>query len=156
MGMRSEFQSGDDKRITPPDLYFNRRAFLKGGLVAATAVATGSLYRRLNRLPPPTVQTPELAGLEKPTTSTTGTDNIPPSIARAYRVDEPQTSFQSITHYNNFYEFSTDKDGVADAVGAFSTQGWKVVVDGMVQRPTTLVDGDPLGGLFTFQIARSR
>src|SRR6202035_3457710 len=51
--------------------------------------------------------------------------------------DEAQTPYQSITHYNNFYEFSTDKDGVAGAVGSFPPGEWKVMVDGLVSRPTT-------------------
>jgi sulfoxide reductase catalytic subunit YedY len=50
-------------------------------------------------------------------------------------VNEAETPFQSITHYNNFYEFSTDKDGVAATVGDFSTAGWKVTVDGLVAKP---------------------
>ena len=61
----------------------------------------------------------------------------PPGIARAFHTDETLTPFQSVTHYNNFYEFSTDKDGVADAIGDFSTAGWKIAVDGLVEKPTT-------------------
>jgi sulfoxide reductase catalytic subunit YedY len=123
-----------DNQITLPAVYFNRRAFLKAGAVATAVVATGTLYRRLNRLPPPTVEQPALAGLEHPTSTETG---YPPDIVKAFQADDIKTPFQSVTHYNNFYEFSTDKDGVAGAVGAFSTQGWKVVVDGLVSKPTT-------------------
>jgi sulfoxide reductase catalytic subunit YedY len=47
------------------------------------------------------------------------------------------TSFRDITNYNNFYEFSTDKAGVAPAAADFKTDGWKVVVDGLVAKPTT-------------------
>ena len=119
--------------ITPPEVYFNRRTFLKTGLLAATAAATIGLYRRFNGLPPPTVETPTLAGLDTPTT---GPSELPPSIVSAFHVDEAQTPFQSVTHYNNFYEFSTDKDGVAATVGSFSTAGWKIVVDGLVGKPT--------------------
>jgi methionine sulfoxide reductase catalytic subunit len=41
----------------------------------------------------------------------------------------------SVLNYNNFYEFSTDKDGVAKAAAGFSTQGWKLAVDGLVHKP---------------------
>jgi sulfoxide reductase catalytic subunit YedY len=125
-----------DDPVTPPAVYLNRRAFLKTGAVALSAVATAAVYRRLNGLPPPTVETAKLAGLEPPATAT-ATEHLDPAIARAFHTDEAMTPFQSVTHYNNFYEFSTDKDGVAGAVGDFSSAGWKVVVDGLCAKPTT-------------------
>ncbi len=127
-------KSPGDSEITPPEVYFNRRAFLKAGVVAASVAATAVVYRRLNHIPPPTVESPVLAGLEHPTTTEGG---YPPAIVQAFKTDESQTPFQSITHYNNFYEFSTDKDGVAASVAGFSTAGWKVTVDGLVSKPTT-------------------
>jgi DMSO/TMAO reductase YedYZ molybdopterin-dependent catalytic subunit len=42
---------------------------------------------------------------------------------------------QDITHYNNFYEFSTAKEGVAPAVAGFETKGWQVSVEGLVRKP---------------------
>ena len=95
---------------------------------------TAAIYRGLNRLPPPTAQQAVLAGLDQSTTANTA---YPPAVVKAFRTDEAQTPFQSVTHYNNFYEFTTDKDGVAAAVGGFSTNGWKVMVDGLVSKPTT-------------------
>jgi sulfoxide reductase catalytic subunit YedY len=50
-------------------------------------------------------------------------------------VDEPQTPIEDISHYNNFYEFSTDREGVAPAAGAFDTKGWQVSVEGLVGKP---------------------
>jgi sulfoxide reductase catalytic subunit YedY len=61
------------------------------------------------------------------------TDTAP--AASGFRVDEPQTSLQDVTHYNNFYEFTTDKDQVADLSAAFNTSGWKVEVGGLVHKP---------------------
>jgi sulfoxide reductase catalytic subunit YedY len=120
--------------ITPPQVYFNRRSFIKAAAIAASAVATATVYRGLNRLPPPTAEQAELAGLQK-ASSVAGA--YQPQIAKAFNTDEAQTPFQSITHYNNFYEFSTDKDAVAGAIGDFSSQGWKVVVDGLVSKSAT-------------------
>ncbi len=132
--MSTELKSPKDSEITPPSVYFNRRNFLKAGAVALSAVATGAVYRQLNGLPPPTVEAPKLAGLQN---AASVASDLPASITKAFGTDEAMTPFQSVTHYNNYYEFSTDKDGVASAVGAFSTAGWKIAVDGLVSKPTT-------------------
>ena len=110
--------------ITPEHLYLSRRTFLKAGILAATAAATGWVYRELNAPSANTVNTAPI-------------DVIAPTApaSAAFRVDEPKTSLQSITHYNNFYEFSTDKDAVADAAANFKTDGWKVEVGGLVHKP---------------------
>ena len=121
-----------DDAVTPPEVYFSRRAFLKAGVIAASLAATGLVYRRLNGLPAATVEKPKLAGLAP---ANLVNSSYPPGLAQAFHTNETQTSFQSITHYNNFYEFSTDKEGVADNVGAFSTAGWKITVDGLVAKP---------------------
>lgn len=46
-------------------------------------------------------------------------------------------TFDEITHYNNYYEFSTDKEAVADAAARFTTSPWSVDVGGMVKKPRT-------------------
>lgn len=33
-------------------------------------------------------------------------------------------------NYNNFYEFTTDRDGVAAAAAGFKTDGWRVTKKG--------------------------
>ena len=106
--------------ITPPEVYFNRRSFLRGGLVAGSAAATALLYRRLNGVDLVETQTAELAGLQRPA---------------AYRATEELTPKASITNYNNFYEFTTNKDGVAAAAAGFQTAGWKVAVEGLAHKP---------------------
>jgi len=101
-------------------VYFSRRAFLKTGAVAASLAVTSLAYRRLTRVAPAAPPPPPLAGLK------------PASAAGPH---DPVTPFQTITHYNNFYEFSTDKDGVADQIEDFSTAGWKITVDGLAAKP---------------------
>ena len=112
--------------MTPAAVYFNRRTFIRAGILAASAVATGVVYRQLNPVGQGRVDTPVIPGLVKPTTA---------EAADGFRVDEPETSFQDITHYNNFYEFSTDKEGVAPAAAGFDTKGWQVSVEGLVNKP---------------------
>ena len=116
------------REITPPHVYFNRRAFIRGGIVVASAAATGAVYRGLNGASTKVVETAKLAGLDL--------DAAAPA-ASGFRVDEPVTKLADITHYNNFYEFSTDKDGVADKAAAFKTNGWQIRVDGLVGKPKT-------------------
>jgi len=120
------------REITPPDTYLNRRAFMKAGIVVATAAATGYIYRQVNHLPAATIETPPIADLPPAT--------APAAVASGnsgFFVDEPKTSFADITHYNNFYEFSLDKQEVAEVSGKFKTDGWKVEVGGLCSKPTT-------------------
>jgi sulfoxide reductase catalytic subunit YedY len=114
-----------EAQITPASVYFNRRAFMRGGVVVASAAATGLLYRGLNGVSNEKVDTKAIAGLGDG------------GVGSGFRVDEPMTPLESIAHYNNFYEFSTDKDGVAPLAAGFKTDGWKVTVDGLVQKPRT-------------------
>jgi sulfoxide reductase catalytic subunit YedY len=115
--------------ITPPSVYFNRKTFLRGTVAAASVATTAAVYRRLNGKSETTVEAPKLAGLETPVVSAAA------AAANGYRVDEAMTPLASVTHYNNFYEFTTDKDGVADRAKDFSTKGWQVTVDGLVGKP---------------------
>ncbi|HEU4611000.1 MAG TPA: protein-methionine-sulfoxide reductase catalytic subunit MsrP, partial [Kofleriaceae bacterium] len=111
-----------ESEVTPPEVYFNRRAILRAGAIAAGAVGTGILYRKLNGVEIVDTRTAELSGVQKPADPT-------------YAVAETKTPYESITNYNNFYEFTTNKDGVAKAAAGFSTAGWKVSVEGLVHKP---------------------
>ena len=44
-------------------------------------------------------------------------------------------SFDEITNYNNYYEFTTDKTGVASLAKNFKTSPWEVEVFGLVNNP---------------------
>src|SRR4030095_7093223 len=114
--------------ITDKQLYLNRRTFMQGAVLAGSAIATGYLYSRLN--PPAT----ELPKGEKIVTATAGRSitNNP-----GYPANEPKTSLTDITNYNNYYEFSTSKTGVASAAKGFVTRPWSVKVEGLVNKPKT-------------------
>jgi sulfoxide reductase catalytic subunit YedY len=122
------------KEITDPAAYFNRRNFIRAGILAASAVATGLAYRRLNHPGSGGVKTARIEGLA--TASTNG--------ASGFRVAEAETSFEDISHYNNFYEFSTDKEEVAATSANFDTTGWKVSVEGLVKNPKVFTMDDLL------------
>jgi methionine sulfoxide reductase catalytic subunit len=112
-----------DHEITPRALYSNRRTFLRAGLLAASAAGTAVAYRRLNSVDLDVTDMPTVAGL------------ITAPHANGFWVDEAATPRASILNYNNFYEFSTDKDGVASAAAGFQTTGWQLAVGGLVRKP---------------------
>ncbi|HWB54578.1 MAG TPA: protein-methionine-sulfoxide reductase catalytic subunit MsrP [Tepidisphaeraceae bacterium] len=119
-----------DHEITPLSTYLNRRNFMRAGLVVGSTVATGWVYRKLNYPKAPRAVQPRLADLVLPSTQ--------PSEAvmtQGFTTAEKKTPYDDITHYNNFYEFSTDKAGVAPAAANFETRPWTVVVDGLVRKP---------------------
>src|ERR1035438_4520173 len=112
--------------ITPQDQYLNRRRFMRKALstsVAAGAVALGA--GRLAEIFSPSVSV--LAGTKLETVksplTTTG---------------EQLTSYNDITHYNNFYEFGVDKDQPAKNAGLLPVRPWTVRVEGKVKQPKTL------------------
>jgi sulfoxide reductase catalytic subunit YedY len=116
-------------QITDPKVYFNRRLFMRGAALAGSAAATAFLYRKLN--PPAAVvaEQPKIAGL-----ITTPSDD---AMRKGFKVNEPLTSFEDISNYNNFYEFSTEKRSVASEARGFVTRPWSVEVGGLVNKPRT-------------------
>lgn len=52
-------------------------------------------------------------------------------------ISEELTSHKDITHYNNFYEFGTDKYSPANRAQALTTDPWSVTISGEVERPGT-------------------
>lgn len=110
--------------ITPRngyEWYFNRRRFLRG-VVAAGAAALGA--DRLADVLDPRIAAKAGTKLEtvKSPLTTSG---------------EQLTSFDDITHYNNFYEFGVAKDQPAKNAGALPTRPWTVKVEGKVKTPKT-------------------
>src|SRR5262245_36538770 len=107
--------------ITDENLYLNRRNFIRGGILAATTAATAMLYRKL-----------AIPGRERPKidfAKLAGSGNyVTPD-------GQPATSFEDITHYNNFYEFSTSKGYVAEEAKDFVSRPWTIEVGGLVHKP---------------------
>ena len=108
--------------ITDKKVYLNRRNFMRGAALAASTLATGALYRQLNEPPQPTPRGEQLA-------------NVQPPPAQVRTTNEKLTPFEDITGYNNFYEFSTDKQAVARKAKNFVTRPWTVRVEGLVNKP---------------------
>ncbi len=113
--------------VTPQSVYLNRRNFMRAGILAASAVATGWVYNRLNPRPAWDQPAKNLADLLPATRAT---------VLAPLGPNDPETAFDDITHYNNFYEFDTTKEDVAAAAAGFVTRPWSVEVGGLVQKPT--------------------
>ena len=129
--------------ITPESLYLGRREFLKNGALAAgTAVAVGSglLWLIGNKPPPdaPDVQPSVQVAAPAADASASEQTATAPTIAGPYDVDEPPTSLQSVTTYNNFYEFGLDKSDPARNAHTLQTRPWTIDVDGEVAQSRTI------------------
>jgi sulfoxide reductase catalytic subunit YedY len=98
----------------------NRRAFMAGTAAAGIAAVAGDRMTRLAE--PDGVEAAEKLTLVKSPLSLTG---------------ETPTSFQDITHYNNFYEFGVDKGDPARNAGTLKTRPWAVQVEGLVKQKKT-------------------
>jgi sulfoxide reductase catalytic subunit YedY len=107
--------------ITPEHIYLSRRAFLKGGAAAAGALLLAACGSRGD------ASAPALEGA--PTA-------IPPSETTD-ELGDPLNTYNEITTYNNFYEFSTGKEAVAKVAKDFQTSPWSVEVGGLVRNPGT-------------------
>jgi sulfoxide reductase catalytic subunit YedY len=107
--------------ITPKSQYLSRRDFLK-----AAGIVTGSTL--LAACAPKVSQQATVPGTEMP---------VPSADGKMDELGNPVNSYEEITNYNNFYEFSTDKQAVASLSKDFKTDPWTVEVSGMVNNPKT-------------------
>lgn len=52
-------------------------------------------------------------------------------------ISDELNSYKDVTHYNNFYEFGTDKYSPADRAQALTIDPWSVTISGEVEKPGT-------------------
>src|SRR4051812_47069763 len=133
------------EEITPEALYLRRREFMRNaGFFGLTAAGVGASLLAL---------TGGVRGRPKPASGgEIKAPALPGPAARdpRYTVNEPVTSFASVTTYNNFYEFGLDKGDPAQNAGSLRTRPWTVTIDGEVKRPE-VVDIDQLIKSFPLQ-----
>jgi sulfoxide reductase catalytic subunit YedY len=108
--------------ITPKSLYLNRRKFLAGAAIAGAAAATGLGLREIVSPSATVLAGNKIDGVKKSALSTT----------------ETVTPCKDVTNYNNYYEFSTEKDEPAKLAQKFRTRPWKVKIDGLVDKKQEL------------------
>jgi sulfoxide reductase catalytic subunit YedY len=114
------------REITDQSVYLNRRTFIRAGVLVGSAVATATIYRGLTG--PGTSGAPQVRlGDVKPASEALA--------SQGFWTSETKTPRDSIIRYNNFYEFSTDKDDVGELAKGFVTTGWKISVEGLCRKP---------------------
>ena len=83
------------------------------------------------------------AGLGPPALAARG-ERLPNVGKSPWVVDEKLTPYDSVTSYNNFYEFGPDKGDPAKQAHRLRTRPWEVRVEGEVKTPRTFAIDDIL------------
>ena len=134
MHFRSSSRLGPEPRsseITPEATFReqsrkeSRRRFLTGAAYAGATAAAGAVIAR--RVP----------GFWTPRT-VDAAETVLKTVPSQYELSDPETPEQKATHYNNFYEFGTDKSDPAQNAHTLQTRPWTVKVDGLVKKPLTV------------------
>jgi sulfoxide reductase catalytic subunit YedY len=106
----------NQNEITPETLFENRRKFIKLG--AASVVASSTLMDLMAK------------------------ENLPTSDLSYKKDTNPNNlelnTYKQITSYNNFYEFTTSKEGVKHMAHTLVTTPWTIEIDGLVEKPFTI------------------
>jgi sulfoxide reductase catalytic subunit YedY len=131
----------DPRSITQESIYLNRRKFIR--MMGLSMPAVYGLGMACNS--------------ESGSTEISSTDGYPiqpevlPDILKAvqnvkYTVPERSvTPYEKATSYNNFYEFTTDKEMVKTLAASLTTRPWQIEIDGLVKEPRVLDLDDILG-----------
>ncbi len=105
--------------VTPKGVYMNRRKFLAGAAMAGAAIVGG---RKLLEVASPTI------------IAHAGT-KLDVTVKSPFSTTEKQTPYNDVTHYNNYYEFGTEKTEPAERAKNLKTSPWTVSVEGEVKKP---------------------
>ncbi|AKH70197.1 sulfite oxidase-like oxidoreductase [Spongiibacter sp. IMCC21906] len=106
--------------ITPESVYLRRREFMFGAGAMLAAAGMGM---------PASVFAASSQGLRYKAVKT--------KEGNPFYTDEAQPSFEEATHYNNFYEFGTDKSDPAKYASSLTTDPWSIEVTGAAEKTGT-------------------
>ncbi len=126
----SKISSIPSSEITPKELFYSRRKFLQTVGLAAGAAALAACAPGGSAPAPAAATAPAAKNGQAGAASTTA--------GMSDELGDPANSVDQITGYNNYYEFSTDKEAVAKLAKDFPTSPWQVQVGGLVNKPVTL------------------
>ena len=131
--------------ITPEPIFRSRRQFMVGagslalGAVALAACGGGGA----------TANAPAPEGQAAPAELIS---DLPKALANAEpfasktadELGDPLNQYNQITNYNNYYEFSLEKDQVAPLSKDFNVLPWNIEISGLVNKPQTIAYEDIL------------
>ncbi|QDF98213.1 mononuclear molybdenum enzyme YedY [Azoarcus sp. DD4] len=103
--------------ITPRALFEDRRRFILAAGATLTAAAFGQAW-------PGKVLAAAATGAR-----------LAPLASSPLSTSEEKTAYKSVTTYNNFYEFGTDKGDPAENAGKMAVRPWTVRVEGLAGKP---------------------
>ena len=110
--------------ITAEHIYKSRRQFMKGAAFAAVGILLAACAPNGGNAP------------QGRAPVSADTDTIPGTVgATTDELGNSLNSYDDIISYNNYYEFSTDKEAPAKLSQDFPTSPWQVAVGGMVKNP---------------------
>jgi len=132
-----------EREATPESVYLERRRFLKTLGLAGVSLAVGGALANTDRALAKVIVTPG-----KPTSAPAPAAPAAKSLYPAKRdprftLDRPLTEEKVAAAYNNYYEFSEQKDAVIRTVDKFKPRPWTVEIAGLVSKPRT-IDVDQL------------
>ena len=115
-----------DSQATPEAVFLNRRAVMKGvgaigGMIAAGAALPGAAW----------------AGHSESEEADPSAKLYPVARNEAFKLDRPLTPEKFATHYNNYYEFGSQKEIYALAQ-KLPVRPWTIEVGGLVEQEMTL------------------
>ena len=104
-----------ESEVTDPEIYYSRRQILQ----SVGSLAAASFMPSLNA-------------------------DLACEDYRKADIDESPRSFNQISRYNNYYEFSTNKEAIHILAQELKTEPWSLVIDGECEAPFTISVSDIL------------
>src|SRR5262245_42767106 len=105
--------------VTPRSVYLNRRQFIYRAGLASRALVLAN----------------KIGSILRPEETAFAASSFPNLVKSPFSTTEKPSSFHDVSHYNNFYEFGTDKADPAKNAQKFKTSPWVVSVEGEVKSP---------------------
>lgn len=143
--------------VTPEALFHARREFLRTAGWAAGALALAACARPGSGASSAPAASGNVQGAAAGPNSTALLTSAIGTMPAALAHSDPFASaasdelgvainnFEQITNYNNYYEFSYDKEDVNPLSQNFTTYPWQLEVAGMVNKPRTFAIEDLIG-----------
>jgi methionine sulfoxide reductase catalytic subunit len=135
-----------ERLVTPESIFVNRRRFLRQmGFTGVGLLAAGlSGCSKAESQAAPSDAKPTA------TTSSASHKGYPAPRNPEFNPGWKLTAEQTAGTYNNFYEFSTNKERVSKLVDKFVTSPWPVQIGGLAEKPMTM-DAQELIDMFPLE-----